>query len=794
VPTPPEPGADLEAVTEPGTGLESPRTRARVFGDAERRVAMLERRGQAVATGFLVGPDLLLTAGHALLPRLTGPPSVDAMTAVFDHLEGSPRTPYETGTRVPLAQLLEYSGPADSELAPWAAADPVVPADRLDFALVRLARRPPDAVDEYGNAVPRGWYGLDSEPYDFSGGGSLHVFQHPLSKPQQHSSTAGAVSLTDDGMRVRYRANTLRGSSGGAVVNAGGRLVAVHQSFPETGRRFGEVRNQGVPVSLIAAVLRAGEHADLLQPPDATTSGAAPATAAPATAARGPVARGAAAVGAVMAGLFGPQGSAATVPGPGGVPVRVRTAREVVERYVPEDQRQLAGVELVADAVRTMELRAGDGAVTAALLASVLIEEADRRRGSGAGLAELGREAAEAMARARAELARLGEPCGDPRAVTAAATPDREIAEAAAAAVLRAGPDGVLLCEPGDSRSMVTVTRQGLRVPAGYASAHTATDPWSGRATLVRPYLLLLDSVVGDSSGLRRLLRQTASEGRRLLILTSQHDAGLLGGLHELGEGPVPPVVRVPDGGAGQEDPARGGTGARSRLRALAVLSGATLLTEDSGLRAETAWFELLGQAELALVSATETIIVGGQGRRPDVDRWLATARAKRRQADPSQYAVLDEQVAWLSAEAVCLRVGADSPDALAVRTEAARRAARAGQAALRGGAVPGGGHALLRCRAALTAPGGRPGTEIVRAALAAPFRLLARSAGLGDPEIDRLVEASEGPPGPVGSPGPSGPPLRDATQILDLALGAATTALHDFVSRARVQDAWTDG
>ncbi|MBK3576291.1 trypsin-like peptidase domain-containing protein [Streptomyces sp. MBT65] len=759
----------LEAMTDPRAGLDSPKALGQALADGECRSAMLERDGHPVASGFLVGPDVLLTTGHTLITSGGGTPDLTGMTAVFDYVEGSPGSLHETGVRVSLDQLLQYSPPAPGErglgLGTAIAYDP---AKHLDFALVRLAGTPLCTAGTHGHeGMSRGHYDLlDPGRYDFRGD-PLYIFQYPSGQKQKYCM-AGGARLDEAAGRVRYRGNTQRGASGGAVTDPRGHLVAMHQSFPDRYRRFGPGENQAIPVFLIARAVRAVLHAALSSPPRPPVPPSAPHASG---SLHGAVAQGAVAMADVIGALLGPRASAVTLPGEDGAPVRLVTVRQVVERYVVSDHRHTAGADLVAEAARTTDSRAGDGAATAAVLAAALIAEADRRCALGASPAQVAREADTAMARIRARLARSSEPCTDPRIVAASATPDHELAEKVTAAAVLAGPRGVLVCGPGDSRDVETTLTQGLRIPVGYASPHAVTDHWSGTARLVRPYVLLLDDPVGDAR-LLRLLSRVRAEGRDLLIATSAHDTGLMRALRENTDGPTPPVIQVAEG-----------PGGRHRLRALAVLTGATLLTSGSGLHPETAGVELLGRARSATVSATETVLAGGEGKPAAIARWIASTTEKRQQAAPSRHTPLDEMLSWLSAQAVCLSIGADSPADLPGRTEAAGRAARAAQAALRSGTVDGGGLALLRCSSALADAVAEPGATAVRAALAAPFRLLARSMGMSGAETDRFVEHYGEAPGREAFPGP---PLRDATEIVGLTLDAAMNALDAFLFRTQ--------
>ncbi|MDX3585744.1 trypsin-like peptidase domain-containing protein [Streptomyces europaeiscabiei] len=774
----PDSGSELQAVTRARAGMHSTQiTKARV-AEAESRIARLERGGSQVATGFLVGPALLLTAGHAVQLSLgvSGAGPVAGMVAVFPSYHDPGHASAQDAVRIPLTELLDSSPPApDDPVSPGMKTD----EDGLDFAFVRLAEHPPDLMEPNGLLRPRGYYKPFDEDYTF-GSSSLHLFHYPLRLLLDHSRSGEVLRSGEN--RVRYRGtNTLPGASGGPLVTDDGLLVAMHHSHHDAMNL-----NQGIPTSLISSRILAGPHAELLR--DALDR-PLPRIRAPEI----PVPRengigtapgdGARAVGAAMSALLGSRPLGATVLGPDCRPVRVTDARQVAACFRAADPRAAPGIDPVVKAARTMDAASGNGALIAAVLAAALIEEAADQRARGSGSRELLRESAEALDLARAALADMAVPCSRPDAVIRGATADPQVAEAVSAAALLAGPYGVVICEPGVTRAVEEpAVRQGLRVPAGYAFPYAAdapgSDVWTRRTRLVKPYVLLLDSVTGNGEAFRRLRDRLSREGRPLLVLTtadgSDPRSGLLRALCDPADGPVPTVVRVPTAWQGHQ-----------RLRSLALLTGAKALTEGSGLLPGTAWFDVLGQVDLAVVSASETVLVGGAHDPRMLDRWTVSARAfLDRAASDAERSALEEQIAWLTSRAVCLAVGAETEAEIAARTESAERAAHTAQAALRCGTVPGCGLALLRARAALPDGTGNPGTHVVRAALAAPFRALATTAGLTPDDVERWCAV--GDPDAASrevSTGLFAHQLEDAAEILLLALDTAKAALTDFLT-----------
>jgi len=252
-----EPVTGLQAITSLPDGLEDPRALVQGLLDAMQRTAMIEVSGIPRGTGFLVGPDLVLTAAHVVDARRWPPEPRPEVSARFDYAPQQGRSQAESGVEVPVAEFVTGSLPTAAEIAAnvvdWNA-----PADRLDFALLRLGF-PVPPVEAEGVARPRGDYALATTDYDFAGSPILLIVQHPLGGFQRVSFIRAAAEPNAAGTRVRYRGNTLAGSSGSAVIDSRGRLVALHHYS-------GRGKNQGVPVSAIARMLAGGGFSVLFTP------------------------------------------------------------------------------------------------------------------------------------------------------------------------------------------------------------------------------------------------------------------------------------------------------------------------------------------------------------------------------------------------------------------------------------------------------------------------------------------------------------------------------------------------
>lgn len=222
---------------------------------AEWRVCRIDRDGAGCGTGFLVGPDAVLTNYHVVEPAIDGGASPDRYTCRFDYKVSEAGDVISAGEVVPLAS----DGAWLIDASPYSAVDTVPDpkpgdpaADELDYALLRLARREGDrAAGGRDGGEARSWLVLEAAPVDYRALSAVAILQHPETLPLKLAlGMDERVATNDAGNRIRYSVPTLPDSSGSPVFDSDWRLIGLHHSGDP--RRIRPEFNEGIPIAAIA--------------------------------------------------------------------------------------------------------------------------------------------------------------------------------------------------------------------------------------------------------------------------------------------------------------------------------------------------------------------------------------------------------------------------------------------------------------------------------------------------------------------------------------------------------------
>jgi chaperonin GroEL len=334
---------------------------------------------------------------------------------------------------------------------------------------------------------------------------------------------------------------------------------------------------------------------------------------------------------------------------------------------------------------------------------------------------------------AKDEIANVG-------AISAA---DPEIGEKIAEAVDKVGKDGVITVEESNTFGMELEFTEGMRFDKGYISPYFVTDPERMEAVMDDPYILIANSKISAVKDLLPVLEKIMQAGKPVLVIAEDVEGEALATL-------VVNKIRGTFHSAAVKAPGFGDR-RKAMLQDIATLTGATVVSEEVGLKLENASMDLLGTARKVVVTKDETTIVEGAGKAEDVTGRINQIKGEIEKTD-SDYdrEKLQERLAKLSGGVAVIKVGAATEVELKEKKHRIEDAVQSTKAAVEEGIVPGGGVALLNAQAALDKldlEGDElTGAQIVRRALEEPIKQIAFNAGLeGGVVVEKVRALKEG-------------------------------------------------
>ncbi|MEV5343904.1 chaperonin GroEL, partial [Streptomyces sp. NPDC052676] len=391
------------------------------------------------------------------------------------------------------------------------------------------------------------------------------------------------------------------------------------------------------------------------------------------------------------------------------------------------------GAELVKEVAKKTDDVAGDGTTTATVLAQALVREGLRNVAAGANPMALKRGIDLAVERVCGELLEMAkeletkEEIANTAAVSAGG--DRLIGDLIAEAMDKVGKEGVITVEESQTFGLELELTEGMRFDKGYISPYFVTDQERMEAVLEDPYILLVGHKVSAVKDLLPLLEQVVKESRPLLIVAEDVEGEALATLVVNKIRGTFKTVAVKAPGFGDRR--------KAMLGDMAVMTGATVISDEVGLKLENAGLDLLGRARKVVVTKDDTTIVDGAGDGTAIQGRVQQIRAEIERTD-SDYdrEKLQERLAKLAGGVAVIKAGAATEVELKERKHRIEDAVRNAKAAVEEGIVAGGGVALLQAAEnAFEKLDARDdeltGAEMVRRALTAPLRQIAANAGL---------------------------------------------------------------
>jgi len=429
---------------------------------------------------------------------------------------------------------------------------------------------------------------------------------------------------------------------------------------------------------------------------------------------------------------LGPKGRNVLLERSFGAPTITKDGVSVAKEIELKDRFENMGAQIVKQVASKTADVAGDGTTTATVLAQAIVQEGMKHVAAGLNPMDLKRGIDKAVNAVLDELRSLSKPISTNREIaqvgSISANSDEAIGKIIADAMDKVGKEGVITVEDGKSLENELDVVEGMQFDRGYISPYFVNDPEKQAAYLDDPLILLHDKKISNIRDLLPLLEATSKAGKPLLIVAEDIDGEALATLVVNAMRGILKVAAVKAPGFGDRR--------KAMLDDIAILTGATVISEETGKQLEKAALEDLGRAKRVEVRKEDTIIIDGAG---DEQRIKARVKSIRAQIDEatSDYdrEKLQERVAKLAGGVAVIKVGAATEVEMKEKKDRVDDALHATRAAVEEGIVPGGGVALLRARATVTTLKGAnadqdAGIQIVLRALESPLRVIASNSG----------------------------------------------------------------
>ncbi len=440
---------------------------------------------------------------------------------------------------------------------------------------------------------------------------------------------------------------------------------------------------------------------------------------------------------------LGPKGRNVAIDKKWGAPTVLHDGVSVAKEIELADPFENMGAQLVKEASSKTNDIAGDGTTTATLLAQQIVIAGMRNITAGANPMQMKRGIDKAVLAVVTELGKIKKDLSeaDWEAVATISAQNPEIGKKIAEALKSVGRDGVVTVEESKGMEFEIEKKEGMQFDKGYASAYFVTDPSNMEATIENPYILITDQKISAINDMLPFLENTMKVSKNIVIIADDIEGEALATL-------VVNKMRGAFNILAVKAPAFGDR-RKAILQDIAILTGGTLISEDTGRKLDSVTLEDLGRADRVWSDKDNTQIIGGKG---DATSLKARLDQIRKEYDKSTSEFdkekLAERIAKLTGGVAVIKVGAATEVELNELKERVKDAVGATKAAIDEGIVPGGGVALLRARKATDSLKGdnsdeEVGIKIVREALSEPLRWLATNSGVDAGWVVKKVEDS---------------------------------------------------
>jgi chaperonin GroEL len=431
---------------------------------------------------------------------------------------------------------------------------------------------------------------------------------------------------------------------------------------------------------------------------------------------------------------LGPKSKSVLIQNKWGNPTVCNDGVTIAKRIDLLDPEENLGAQMLRQAAERTGDAVGDGTSTSTVLAHAILADGIRNVVAGASAIDLKRGLDRGLLLVVESLAAQSRPVSTPKekaqVATLSAHNDAVIGQLVADALEKVGVEGVVSVEESKTTETVVEVMEGMRFDRGYVSPYFVTDAEKMQVELDDAYLMLCDHKIGVLQDLLPLLELVAKSGQPLVLIADDIEGEALTTLVVNQIRGVLRAVAIKAPGFGDRR--------KEMLQDMAVLTGATVVSNELGITLEQVELKQLGRAHRVVVQKDSTSLIGGAGTREAIEARLQQIRAQM-DATTSDYdrEKLQERLARLSGGVAVIRVGAPSEAEMKARKDALDDAISATRAAIAEGIVPGGGLALLKAVPIIAAEearyegDARTGLQILRRALEAPARLIAENSAV---------------------------------------------------------------
>ncbi|MDG1502644.1 MAG: chaperonin GroEL [Ulvibacter sp.] len=464
--------------------------------------------------------------------------------------------------------------------------------------------------------------------------------------------------------------------------------------------------------------------------------------------ARNGIKRGVDALANAVKVTLGPKGRNVIIGKSFGAPVVTKDGVSVAKEIELEDPLENMGAQMVKEVASKTNDLAGDGTTTATVLAQAIVKEGLKNVAAGANPMDLKRgidKAVDAIVKdLEKQTTKVGNSSDKIKQVAAiSSNNDEAIGSLIATAFGKVGKEGVITVEEAKGTDTYVDVVEGMQFDRGFLSPYFVTNSEKMQTELENPMILLCDKKISSMKDLMPVLEPVAQQGKSLLIIAEDVDGEALATLviNKMRGSLKIAAVKAPGFGDRR----------KAMLEDIAILTGATVISEERGFTLENTTIEMLGTAETVTIDKDNTTIVNGAGKKTDIKTRVGQIKSQI-ETTTSDYdkEKLQERLAKLAGGVAVLYVGAASEVEMKEKKDRVDDALHATRAAVEEGIVAGGGVALIRAQNTLgkittTNLDETTGVQIVAKAIEAPLRTIVQNAGgEGSVVINKVLEGKK--------------------------------------------------